>query len=857
MRILLLTQYYPPEPVLKFADLARGLRERGHEVQVITGFPCYPAGKIYAGHRQRIHREEHVDGVLVTRIPQFPDHSRSVVRRALYYLSFALSAATIGLWRSQQADVILVYHSALPTALAAWFISRVKRVPYVLDIADLWPESVAASGMLRSPILLALIRAGMKFAYRGAARINVITEGYVERLVSLGVPRAKMSLVHFWFPAGQCDPAPCDGTLMRQEQLDGRFNVIYSGTMGPLQDLGAVIEAAALLLHELPHVQFVMIGDGLEHDALVALAEQRRATNVRFLGRRSPDEVRRLHAVADALLVHLKPGSLSRISIPSKTFACMAAGRPIVMAVEGESSRLIESHTCGITAEPSNPQDLADAVRRFVAMPESERQQMAAAAVKAYRENYSSEIQIPKFERLLSEAIGGDATPRSVAVADRHPKTSFYRSHGKRLVDLFLALPMLFVASPLMLLIAIAVRVSLGPPIFFKQDRPGCGGRLFKLRKFRTMRESHEPSGSMLGDAERLTRFGQFLRANSLDELPELWNVVRGEMSLVGPRPLLPEYLSRYTPQQARRHDIRPGITGWAQVNGRNELAWEDRFEHDLWYVDHCGVRLDIKILLKTAWQVIRRRGITTAGHATAAPFKGDRSQPETRRTAAANTRDKSIIVLGAGGHAKVVISTLRAAGWHVEAAYDDDATKYNCRILGVEVRGSIADLSPQMSANAVIAVGDGEQRRAIAMQFAFSWVSVVHPAAWVDPSVNLGPGVVICAGAVVQPGCRIGRHAIINTLAGVDHDCRIGDFAHIGPGAHLAGGVRVGEGTLIGTGASAVPGATIGDVSVVGAGATIVDDLPDGILAVGCPARVIKNLLPESIDARSAHQAA
>ena len=219
MRVLLLTQYYPPEPVLKLADLARGLRDRGHEVQVITGHPCYPAGRTYAGYRQRFYSEEVVDGTLVTRLPQFPDHSRSAIRRALYYLSFALSAATIGLWRARRADVILVYQSAFPIGLAAWLISRVKRIPYVLDVVDLWPESVAASGMMRNRFALGTIRGMMKFIYRGATRINVITKGYWQQLGGLGVPAEKLSLIHCWPGTGQFDPVSRDTAVAQREGL--------------------------------------------------------------------------------------------------------------------------------------------------------------------------------------------------------------------------------------------------------------------------------------------------------------------------------------------------------------------------------------------------------------------------------------------------------------------------------------------------------------------------------------------------------------------------------------------------------------------------------------------------------------
>ncbi len=193
----------------------------------------------------------------------------------------------------------------------------------------------------------------------------------------------------------------------------------------------------------------------------------------------------------------------------------------------------------------------------------------------------------------------------------------------KRLFDLLAsAMGLLILAVPLALL-AWQVRRKLGSPVLFTQVRPGLHGKPFRMVKFRTMTDTRDASGTLLPDAERLTPFGRFLRATSLDELPELWNVLRGEMSLVGPRPLLMEYLSLYSPEQARRHEVRPGITGWAQVNGRNAISWEDKFKLDVWYVDNWSLLQDIKILWLTVKKVLVRDGISAAGEATMRKFQG------------------------------------------------------------------------------------------------------------------------------------------------------------------------------------------------------------------------------------------
>lgn len=194
---------------------------------------------------------------------------------------------------------------------------------------------------------------------------------------------------------------------------------------------------------------------------------------------------------------------------------------------------------------------------------------------------------------------------------------------AKRLLDLSMAAGALLVTSPVLAVAAASIRFSMGTPVLFRQTRPGCKGRPFELVKFRTMSDATDSHGAPLPDEERLTSLGKFLRASSIDELPQLWNVLRGDMSLVGPRPLLMSYLDRYTSEQARRHDVLPGITGWAQINGRNALSWEDKFQLDLWYVDHWTLALDLRILLLTAWKVARRSGISRDGHATMPEFLG------------------------------------------------------------------------------------------------------------------------------------------------------------------------------------------------------------------------------------------
>ena len=406
----------------------------------------------------------------------------------------------------------------------------------------------------------------------------------------------------------------------------------------------------------------------------------------------------------------------------------------------------------------------------------------------------------------------------------------FYRNHGKRLFDLTIAVPALIVLSPVLAVTAVLVRIWLGSPVLFRQERPGLHGQRFFIRKFRSMTDERDADGNLLPDDRRLTKFGRFLRASSLDELPELWNVITGRMSLVGPRPLKVSYLKLYSPEQARRHDAVPGVTGWAQVNGRNAIGWEERFRLDVWYVEHCGLWLDVKTLWKTVAAVFGRRGISAEGHSTMPDFEGTPVPPRSR-----------VVVIGAGGHGKVVLSTLQAAGFLVDAVYDDDTRAWGSTLLGVPVRGPIGELKEAVGVKGVLGIGGNSVRERLARSLPLDWLTVVHPHSCVHASVRLGEGTVVFAGAVVQPDVVVGRHVIVNTCASIDHDCRIGDFAHLCPGSRLAGTVTVGERCLLGTGCCVIPNVRIASDVIVGAGTVVLRDLPADCTLVGAAPRFIR----------------
>ena len=404
MRILLISHYYTPEPVEMVHDLARGLVRLGHDVQVVTSFPCYPEGKTYAGYQQQTVQRETLDGVQILRVPHFPDHSRSAFRRAAYYFSFAATATAIGGAAAAPADVVLVYQAELPVGLAGWAVARMRRIPCAYYVVDLWPESATASGMINNPAALRLVQAAAKMVYRRADFVAAGTAGFGRRLKEMGIPEERLSVIHNWMPDGRYDAAQPDAALAEKEGLAGKFNVMYAGNIGVCQGLSPLVEAAALL-RDLPDVQLVFVGSGVEHEMLVALAQRHGLENVRFLGRRPPDMMSPLYALADALVVHLQPNELSDITVPSKTFAYMQSGKPVLMAVGGEAAEFVTQNGFGLAVPPSTPTAIAGAVRQLRSMSPAERAQMGEHGRSNYRQKYSATVQVGRMEAMLQKAV--------------------------------------------------------------------------------------------------------------------------------------------------------------------------------------------------------------------------------------------------------------------------------------------------------------------------------------------------------------------------------------------------------------------------------------------------------------------
>jgi colanic acid biosynthesis glycosyl transferase WcaI len=405
MRILLLEQFFDPEPTFKGLAFARKLVERGHQVEVLTGFPNYPGGQVYPGYRVRFKQIEWMEGIRVNRVPLFPSHDRSSVRRIANYTSFTLAAASIGAGLIQKPDVIYCYHPPATIGGAAVVLSRLNQCPFVYDIQDLWPDTVAASGMLQNKIAWALIDRWCRWVYRHAAQITVLSPGFKARLVERGVPASKITVIYNWADETKMKQVERDEALARSLGMAGKFNITFAGTMGLGQALDTVLEAAALLRERAPDIQFVFVGGGVEKERLEAIARRQSLSNVLFLPRRAPEEMPPVFALSDVLLVHLKDDPLFRITIPSKTQTYMAVGKPILMAVPGDAADLVTRAGCGVVCPPEDAPALAEAAWHLFQLSEAERAAMGQRGREFYQRELSMDVGVRRFEDIFSDVV--------------------------------------------------------------------------------------------------------------------------------------------------------------------------------------------------------------------------------------------------------------------------------------------------------------------------------------------------------------------------------------------------------------------------------------------------------------------
>lgn len=592
-------------------EVSKRLLAAGHQVTMVCGANALSKSGL-TGPFVTGRREGSVGGIYVIELELSYSNYQNFLRRIWTFLRFAFRSVILAL--RLDYDVVFATSTPLTAALPGIAARWLRGKPFVFEVRDLWPELPQAMGVIRNPLVLLMMDWLEFVAYHSANSCVALSPGIAQGIARRGVPESRIVIA----------PNGCDMDLFAPDAAQPvpeipdlplhAFVAAFTGAHGVANGLGAVLDAAAeLRLRGRTDIFLVFIGDGKEKPALIERARRERLDNCLFV-----DPLPK-KALAQFLCRRANVGLMILANVPAfyygtspnKFFDYLASALPVLVNYPGWMAEMVTAQSAGLVVPPQDPASFADALTRMA----DDRD--ATATMGQRGRDFAQQAFLR--EKLAQRCV---SAMESAAIQSRK-ETNAYRRWGKRGLDLL----GLFVASPfvlpVMIAVGLAVRLQMGSPVFFRQLRPGYKAKPFTLLKFRTMSAACDERGNLLSDEKRLTKLGTVLRRYSLDEIPQLWNVLTGEMSFVGPRPLLMQYLDRYTAEQARRHDVKPGITGWAQINGRNAVSWDQRFQKDIWYVDHCSLALDFRILVDTFWRVLRTEGISQDGFATMPEFMG------------------------------------------------------------------------------------------------------------------------------------------------------------------------------------------------------------------------------------------
>lgn len=537
-------------------------------------------------------------------------------------LVFPIRAIAHGFFRRPSVLVATTNPFYLPLVLIA--TRPLHRVPVVALVYDVYPDALEATGVVNPQGLVARAAAGAnRFWLSRADAVVFIGPEMAEHVRGRYGSPPYWEVIETGASVSEFDTV-CAHAADAESELErwcrGKVVASYVGNMGQMHDWETVCRAVPRVLADpaLARLCFVVAASGAGAEYLAKRWSGLAPDRVRFEAPLPDPAWARLLSSSSIALVTLKEAA-RETSIPSKTFSAMAAGNAVVAVAPAGSdlAAVVARERCGAVVSPGDVDGLVHALRGLALDPE---------ALRVARDRGRRAVAARYDVRVLAGRWLAVLTAATTKPRGRRLPFFLYINFSaivKRALDVGVSVAGLVVSSPLLGVLAAAIRVTMGSPVCFRQERPGRGGRPFRVVKFRTMRDTEPGEDLLASDAMRLTALGGWLRRTSLDELPTLWNVLSGDMSLVGPRPLLMRYLSRYSAEQARRHEVKPGMTGWAQVNGRNAISWEEKFQYDVWYVDHQSLALDLRILARTVIKVLKGEGINAEDHATMPEFMG------------------------------------------------------------------------------------------------------------------------------------------------------------------------------------------------------------------------------------------
>ena len=565
-----------------------------------------------------------VEGINVIQLEINYSNSMNFIDRSIKFIKFSFTG--INLTFKIKPNLIFATSTPLTVSLPGIIFRWLYGVPFVFEVRDLWPQLPVAMGVLKNSFIINILKILENISYLSADSIIGLAPGICEEISKKNIGNKKISLIpniaDLDFFKGSTTSNDKNLEFLKEYDasiIDASLVAAFTGAHGIANGLENLIEVA-LELKRLKRndIKILFIGEGSKKDQLINLAKTKKLRNCIFIKSLPKNKLAIIlkESVDLGLMVLQNIPEFYNGTSPNKFFDYLACGLPVLNNYPGWLSQMIKENNLGIIVEPNNNKFLA---KKLIYLADNKEvlEEMSKNCMN-FSKKFNQELLSDKFLDIIEQTYAKEKERER----ERYYLLKIFYDKLKSIIDRLVALFLIIFLSPLFISLGIIVAINLGFPILFVQERPGLNNKLFKIIKFRSMKNSSNSKDS-INDSLRINKFGKILRSTSLDELPELINILKGDMSFVGPRPLLKEYLPLYSKDQIKRHNVKPGITGYAQVKGRNLLDWEEKFNLDLLYIKNRNPILDIRILLITILKVISRDGINSKNSVTAERFTG------------------------------------------------------------------------------------------------------------------------------------------------------------------------------------------------------------------------------------------
>ena len=573
-------------------------------------------------------REGIVNGINIIEFNIKYSNHLNLLDRAKAFLKYSLLGTYIAL--TSNPDIVFATSTPLTAGIPGIISRWIKGTPFIFEVRDQWPYLPVAMGVIKNKFLISSLSILERLSYHSADSCVALSPGIKDGILSINPHKNSVQII----------PNACDLNIfyprinkikknkyeildINKEYRDENFIVAFTGAHGEANGLSFLLDSANELKKiGKDNIKIVLIGDGKEKPYLLKRAIKENLDNCYFLDPMPKMKLAKLlrNEIDMGLMILKNVPAFYQGTSPNKFFDYLSSGLPIVINYPGWLAKVIEDHDIGVVVPPDEPKimakylvDLSNSPKKLYEMSKNARR-----------------VAEDKFSRTLLAEEWKDLIETKYRSLNYRRKNYIYRMIYmilKGTIDRTLAVILLTLMLPFLILIYILIVVKLGKPVFFIQERPGKDSKPFKLYKFRSMKTEYNSEGNLLPDEKRSTSFGKWLRKTSIDELPGLINILFGDMSFIGPRPLLMKYLLYYSEEQSKRHHVKPGLSGLAQIKGRNNISWKRRFNYDIWYVENQSLGLDIKIFLWTIYKVIRRDGVTPRDGFTMPEFKGNNNE--------------------------------------------------------------------------------------------------------------------------------------------------------------------------------------------------------------------------------------